>query len=267
MIRKVGVAAVLGLALQAAFASVSFGPASWGSADQPWGTRRQPTPSDRALIASYRSGGKPITYSADFKNPDQFKSEWTLQKDEKRGLKSCRREENVEAIGQGLRLKTLAATDCEVQWSTGAVVSNFKQKYGFFEARMKIGDITGMNNSFWLKTTDDYEIDVTEFRLPNYDHMNLCNWDKSIKSHCVGIQVKFNDDLSRGFHDYGVLWTPNQLIFEVDGQPTAVVETPNVITGEANLRLATAIGDSFGKLTGSPIGHDMLVQSVRVTSL
>ena len=51
---------------------------------------------------------------------------------------------------------------------------------------MKVADIGGMNNVFWLTTPDKYEIDLTEFRLPNYAHMNLRNWDGAVKSHTVG---------------------------------------------------------------------------------
>jgi beta-glucanase (GH16 family) len=240
------------------------GPATWGTPDQPWGTRRPVTSADRKLIATYRSGHKPLTFSTDFRDQAQFNSEWQPQSDEKAGMKSCRRPENVQLSGQGLRLRTLAARDCQTEWSTGAITSTFRQKYGFFEARLKIADIGGMNNAFWLTTTDDYEIDVTEVRYPNYDHMNLCNWDKSVKSHCVGLGVKFVDNLSDDFHDYGVLWTPNELIFEVDGDPVGVIMTSGVIGGTANIRFSSALGDSFGKIPADPVGHDMVVPSLRV---
>jgi beta-glucanase (GH16 family) len=249
---------------QGSLAATPMGPATWGTPDQPWGTRRPVTSADRALVARYRSGRTPPTFSSDFKNPAQFRSEWQPQTDEKAGLKSCRRPENAQSTTDGLRLRTLAARDCKPQWSTGSVISTFRQRYGFFEARMKIADTGGMNNAFWLTTNDRYEIDIAEVRFPGYDHMNLCNWAPSVKTHTVGLGVGFREDLSKGFHDYGVLWTPAEIIFEVDGDPVGAIVTRDVIDGAADVRFSTALGDWAGKVSDNPIGHDMVVQSVRV---
>jgi hypothetical protein len=62
---------------------------------------------------------------------------------------------------------------------------------------LKVADIGGMNNAFWLTTPDKYEIDVTEFRLPNYDHMNLRNWDGAVKSHTVGSPSPVRSEFKR----------------------------------------------------------------------
>jgi beta-glucanase (GH16 family) len=61
----------------------------------------------------------------------------------------------VEASSAGLRLKTLnAGPDCpnKIKWSTGSIQSKAEYRYGFFEATMKIADIKGMNNAFWMNT-------------------------------------------------------------------------------------------------------------------
>ena len=88
----------------------------------------------------------------------------------------------MEASSVGLRLKTMVATDCRNsrnKWSTGSIQSKAEYRYGFFEATMKIADIKGMNNAFWMNTgnqpeTGDYfEIDVSEVQYPNYDHIGL----------------------------------------------------------------------------------------------
>jgi beta-glucanase (GH16 family) len=249
---------------EAALAATPLAPATWGTPDQAWGSRRPVTPADRASIAEYRSGHKQVTYSTDFKSSAQFQKDWQSLSDDKAGLKACRRSENAQVTSEGLRLRTLVAHDCQTSWSTGTVISRFQQKYGFFEARMKIADIGGMNNAFWLTAPDQYEIDITEYRLPNYDHMNLCNWDKTVKDHTVGLQVQFAENLSQGFHDFGVLWTPNELIFEVDGDPVGAIVTHDAIGGAANLRFSTALADWAGKGAENPVGHDMVVQSVRV---
>lgn len=240
------------------------GKVTWGTPDQPWGTRRPVTAADQRIIAGYRSGKWPTTFQSDFSNLPQFQKDWQPQSDDKAGLASCRRPESVQATSQGLVLKTLAARDCKVKWSTGAVVNTFQQKYGFFEAQMKVADIAGMNNAFWLTTQDRYEVDVAEVHSPSYDHLNLCNWAPSVKQHTVGFGLNFPLDLSKDFHDYGVLWTPAELIFEVDGEPLAAVVTHDAIATAAKPRFSSALADFAGKVATDPVGHDMLVRSVRV---
>ena len=259
--------AALLLVLSSAFAATPLGPATWGTPDQPWGTRRPVNPADRALVATYRSGKKQPTFSTNFQDTGQFGTEWKPQSDDKPGLKSCRRPENVQAGAGGLKLLTLKATDCKVDWSTGSVSSSFTQKYGFFEARMKIADLDGMNNAFWLTTPDDYEIDIAEVHYPNYIHMKLCDWNHSVQSHTVGLGIKFQDNFSAGFHDYGVYWDSKEIIFEVDGDPTGVIMTNNSVQGPATVKLSSALGDFAGHLSAGPVGHNMYVQSVKVYAL
>jgi len=79
----------------------ALGPATWGTPDQPWGTRRSVAPEDRALIAGYRSGRRVPNFSTDFKDAARFRAEW--QSDDKAGLKSCRRLENAQATPEGLQ--------------------------------------------------------------------------------------------------------------------------------------------------------------------
>jgi beta-glucanase (GH16 family) len=94
-----------------------------------------------------------------------------------------------------------------------------------------------MNNAFWmttedhLATRDHFEIDVSEVQYPSYDHIGLQQYpakgNKNLKHTGMGWGAKFADDLSSGFHDYGVLWTAREMIFEIDGEPVAAVVTNN----------------------------------------
>jgi len=51
----------------------------------------------------------------------------------------------------------------------------------------------------------------------------------------MGWGAKFVEDLSSGFHDYGVLWTPKELIFEIDGEPVAAVVNKSAVHGPAEI--------------------------------
>ncbi len=249
-----------------------LGPPTWGNPNQPWGTRRPVTAADRALIAIYRSGHKQPVILTNFTSQDELESQWVLQSDDRTDLKSCRLPENIVTTDSGLQLQTLSATKCHAKWSTGSMISKAKQKYGFFEATIKAADISGINNAFWLVSDDKFEIDIAEVHYPNVLRMTLHNnnnWDmvKDDKQHAVGFNSKFSGNLSQAFHDYGVLWTPTEIIFEVDGQPVAAIQTNGAITKAADIRFSTAVMEYAGKIPDNPAGHHMYVKSLRVYPL
>jgi hypothetical protein len=252
---------------------------NWGSPDQPYGKRRPVTAADRSAVQSYRSGRKTPIFSTNFTDPAELQADWNLMSDDGR---ICRRPANVEASSAGLRLKTLIATpDCpnKIKWSTGSIQSKAEYRYGFFEATMKIADIKGMNNAFWMNTgnqpaTGDYfEIDVSEVQYPSYDHIGLQQYPaktngvalSDVKHTGMGWGAKFVVDLSSGFHDYGVLWTPTEMIFEIDGEPVAAVVTNNSVKTPADVMFSSAL--IYAGIPDHPEGHDMVVKSLRVSSL
>jgi hypothetical protein len=251
-------------------------PVSWGSPDQPYGKRRAVTEADRALIHSYRAGRKKPAFSTDFTSPAELTADWKLMSDDNNAI--CRTPGNVEASGGGLRLKTMAAANCRhnQKWSTGSIQSKAEYRYGYFEVTMKIADIKGMNNAFWMNTgnqpaTGDYfEIDVSEVQYPNYDHIGLQQYPakkdgvalSSVKHTGMGWGTNFVDDLSSTFHDYGVLWTPREMIFAIDGEPVAAVVSNNSVNAPADLMFSSAL--IYKGIPDHPEGHDMIVKSVRV---
>ena len=245
------------------------GPATWGNPNQPWGTRRKVTPSDRARVASYRSGQKQPVIWTTFANDDEVRSQWLVQTDDRSDLKSCRETANVVSTDPGLKLMTLVAGHCHAQYSTGSLLSKAHLRYGFFEASMKIADASGINNAFWLTTEDKFEIDIAEVHYPRDDRITLHNnnnWTPG-PEHAVGFDQKFKDDLSAGYHDYGVLWTPIELIFEVDGDPVAAIVTNGSVKGDAVIRFSTALASFAGPIPANPVGHDMSVRSLKVFGL
>ena len=253
-------------------------PVTWGSPDQSYGKRRSVTPADRAAIQIYHSGIKAPLYSSTFTSNTELLANWNLVSDDIQwgGYQSCRRPSNVETSGTGLRLKTLVATDCHHKWSTGSIISKAKYgPYGFFEATMKIADIKGMNNAFWMTTEDNpeagdhFEIDASEVQFPSYDHIGLQQYpakgNNFVKHSGMGWGANFADNLSSGFHDYGVLWTPTEMVFEIDGEPVAAVVTNNSVRNPTDVALSTAL--IYAGIPDHPEGHDMLVQSVRIFAL
>jgi hypothetical protein len=260
--------------LPLAFCATPDGPSTFGNPDvPPWGVRRKLMQIDRDRIARYRSGACKPVYSTTFNDRQDLQSNWTLESEDKPGIKSCRRPENISVSPEGLKLSTKLATNCKNKWSTGSMVSNFKQKYGFFEATIKIADCNGTNNAFWLTTDDNFEIDNPEIHYPSEVGTGLHNWNDYSKHFrhgditAVGYHQKFKENLSEAYHDYGVLWTGNVLVFEVDGQPINVIATNGSIHGAAQVRFSTAVAEFAGKIPEHPENHSMRVKSLRVFAI
>jgi|SRR5450631_264029 hypothetical protein len=229
------------------------------------GAIRAVTAADRAALAAYRSGHKKPIFETNFESAAELAADWSMESDDNPDLKSCRRPDSVEASPAGLRLKTLVANTCRTaHWSTGHIGSKAKYGYGFFEARIKIADIKGVNNAFWLTTDDNFEIDVAEATYPSYIHIGLQYWPHNgIEKHAgMGWGASFVDNLAYGFHDIGLLRTPGEMVFAIDGEPVAAVVTH--VKGPAAIRFSTALGDWAGGNVGDhPEGHGMVVQSFR----
>jgi beta-glucanase (GH16 family) len=107
----------------------------------------------------------------------------------------------------------------------------FSQKYGYFEIRSKIPVGTGVWPAFWMLADDGGwppEIDVmegrgqrtgdlvmtTHWRIPATGYVESCGFDFSVP------------DAATGFHDYGVLWMPDRIIYFIDRKPVSDIKVP-----------------------------------------
>jgi hypothetical protein len=243
-------------------------PVSWGSPNEPYGTRRAVTTADRAAISAYRNGSRKPVYATTFTDAAELDWHWEMVSDDNRygDYLSCRRPASVQTTPAGLRIKTLVATDCGHKWSTGYIASRTHYTFGFFEERVMIADITGLDNALWLTTSDNYEIDAAEIYYPSYIHYGLQYWPHNMteKHTGMGWGAYYTSNLAQGFHDVGLLWTPTEIIYEIDGEPVAAAETHGSVKGAAAVRISSALLSGVGKLPEHPEGHDMQVKSMRI---
>ncbi|GGI33129.1 family 16 glycosylhydrolase [Bradyrhizobium guangdongense] len=112
-------------------------------------------------------------------------------------------------------------------WNCADAASKSTYGDGFFGARIKIADIKGLNNAVWLTTADNFEIDIAEARYPSYVHLGLQYWPPANAGQHAGMGwgATFKENLAAGFHDVGLLRTPADLVYEIDGAPIAAVRT------------------------------------------
>jgi len=108
---------------------------------------------------------------------------------------------------------------------------SFSQKYGYFEIRSKIPVGTGVWPAFWMLADNGGwppEVDVmegrgqrpgdmvmtTHWRIPTTQIIESCGFDFSVP------------DASTGFHDYGVLWMRDRLVYFIDRKPVSDIKVP-----------------------------------------
>lgn len=155
------------------------------------------------------------------------------------------------------------------EFLSGAISTydKFNQKYGYFEARIKIPSHVGAFPAFWLhhqrranENTQKTEIDIMENlgHAPHYIYnslhyfYNVTEWShgdhQSIKPQPGG-QIHTGADFSQAYHTYAVEWMPGFVAWYLDGQKVSEVWDNNVDHEELYVILNLAMG---GKWTNFP---------------
>lgn len=134
---------------------------------------------------------------------------------------------------------------------------SFNTTYGFFEARMKMPTSSGLWPAFWLLPAKTPQGNV--IWPPEIDVLEHYTKDPQLSWHTIHFNTatQFNAadsasylhgaGLGDGFHTYAVNWTPDQVIFYVDGRETfrtsaSVIDVP--------MYMILNIGS--GNLSGAP---------------
>jgi len=139
----------------------------------------------------------------------------------------------------------------------------FIQKYGYFEARIKIPSQTGTFPAFWLhhqrrenQNTRKTEIDIMEnlghapwfiynsfhyFENVSEDYSGDSNSPKPIPEG----QIYNGTDFSLNYHTYAVEWQPGYIAWYVDDQKVSELYNNNVDHEELYLILNLAVGGNW----------------------
>lgn len=152
------------------------------------------------------------------------------------------------------QLKNGDKSQCSLQYTTGAVTSRMKFRYGYLEARMRLPATHGMWPAFWMLHEGwPPEIDILEV-LTNYDsngqadykfsqnyHYQLDGYRSAYKAFNRDEMKKFKLCLDAepkcggGFADwqvYGVKWTPEAIKFYINGQYSHGISNKSAITSK-----------------------------------
>jgi beta-glucanase (GH16 family) len=131
-------------------------------------------------------------------------------------------------------LRTGGIGTANLPMSGKAAEAKFESTYGYFEARVKFQKSNGLSFAFWLQSygthsignegNDGMEIDIIETpELGSGEDkisQNL-HWDGYHEHHVhVGMSRPFRGVTDGDWHIVALDWTPEKLVFYVDGQVT-----------------------------------------------
>lgn len=172
------------------------------------------------------------------------------------------------------------------QFLTGMVRSVPQFQYGYFEARIRFQTLQGHHGAFWLQSEtygqivgdpgrSGAEIDIIEFfgngRIATDAKQNvyfdpyISGQEQPGAEHDLFYRDTHNGvELSEDFHVFGLLWTPNEYVFFIDG-----VETWRTSVGMSHvqeyivLSLTTSAWEN-DRLDTALLPDEMVVDYVRV---
>lgn len=127
---------------------------------------------------------------------------------------------------------------------------SFTQKHGFFELRARIPAGKALWPAFWLLPQDKSwppEIDVFEVVGQHPDVIvQTTHWrDPSSGNRRVSSCRTRLPGASEGFHQYGVLWTPERMVYYIDRRPVAHFSTPPGLDQPMYLLMNLAVGGTM----------------------
>ena len=146
-------------------------------------------------------------------------------------VQSARGPDNAVVKDGNLYMMTKKEKKADKEWTTAHMWVSptvFRQAYGYFEARYKICESTGINNAFWLMTspalvsdsTQNFELDINEGHYPN----EVC---ATYHEYSTGERIAYSKsyrsayNLALDYHTYALEWNPDELIYYCDGMEIA----------------------------------------------
>lgn len=171
----------------------------------------------------------------------------------------------------------LRASANEQAWLSGTLTSanKFEFTYGYIEARVDLQPGRGVWPSFWMLSQEveglnpqlfvmEYDGSKPDSIFHNYNYQDI---DGNLRS--PGQWEVVQPGISEGFHTIGLEWSPQELLYYIDGEPRYRIVGENVSSQDMYLILNLAIG---GVWPGAPDGTTakpatLVVDYVRVYQL
>lgn len=214
--------------------------------------------------------GYTLAWSDDFNNPVVDASKWTFKVGP--SSHSYQLAENVTVEKDGLHVAERAEVHGNFSYTGGGVITQRAWKYGYFETRVKAGDI-GWHEAFWStyvngSTPNAIEIDALEHDIggwptvrPDGISFGVIHWTSAHKG--LDLLRTFPDldfDLRRDFHTFGYEQQPGFIRFFIDGRPVGICDMRDFTEVSFNNIWLSAIATH----PDAESGHDAVFQYLRI---
>lgn len=136
------------------------------------------------------------------------------------------------------------------EYTSGILTTHdtFSQTYGYFEMRADLPENAGAWPAFWLLPEDGSwppELDVIEMYGQNPNALLMTAHTNETGTHTtVGSTVNVSN--TDGYHTYGLLWTPDKLVWTYDGVQVAEAATPSDMNKPMYMLVDLAVGGQAG---------------------
>lgn len=157
------------------------------------------------------------------------------------------------------------------RYTSGVLTTHsFSQTYGYFEIRADMPDDKGAWPAFWLLPADGSwppELDVVEMR--GHDTQTIHTTSHSMETGTrTSVTTATHVPSTDGFHNYGLLWTPEEIVWYFDDVEIARTKTPSDMHDPMFMVLNLAVGGTAGQPSADfDDGAAMKIDYVRAYSL
>lgn len=225
-----------------------------------------------------------LTFEDEFNGQELDSTKWVRADEMKRQDKENYWSDSMTRLNGKGQLVLSARTDRDTgNILTGAVWTKglFEQSYGYFEICTTLNTVPGYWTAFWLITDnvmseenggrDGTEIDVYESAYHDEGLVqHTLHWDGYTEKHrSEGSHAPLVYD--KEYHTFGVLWTPEEYVFYVDGNETWRTDAA-AAGGTCEVPLYMIISAETGSWTYSQLDKNSLrdrimIEYVRAYSL
>jgi beta-glucanase (GH16 family) len=152
----------------------------------------------------------------------------------------------------------------------------FEQRYGYFVCRYRMlrQNGRGYHCAFWLQSEttgseenggrDGTEVDIIE-KFKTDDHVqHALHWDGYGDAHKCSKLIFPWPGIKKGFHTYGVVWSPEEYVFYIDGVETWRTSAGGVSQVPAYLKLSLEFSEGWnGRINDARLPDEFVVDWVK----
>lgn len=162
-------------------------------------------------------------------------------------------------------------------YKSGAIRTKdiFEQAYGYFEASMRVQNVSGFWSAFWMMCgnvssvgndgVDGTEIDIMEaFNAKTFGINHALHWDGYKEHHKSEGTSEYREDLYDGeFHTYSLRWSPEGYKWYIDNELMWESKAGGVCNQPGYMKLTLEVGSWAGEIDLSDLPATVEVDYVR----